>query len=77
MISASRASSQTTPRIVQSTLIAAPVSRRSRPIAVTATTAITIATAACVLLRSPVRARGSSQAAATSMPSHTTTGTTG
>ena len=55
----------------------ASATRRSRPIAVTAATATAMATAACALLSFPALARGISHAAATSMPSHTTTGTTG
>ena len=77
LISASKASSQITPRIVQSTFMVASAARRSSPIAVTAATATAIATAAWALLRSPACARGINHAAAASMPSHTTTGTTG
>src|SRR5262245_52255370 len=77
LVNAIRASSQTVPRIVQSTVIAAWSTRRSRSIAVTAATATATATIACAVVRSPGRARGSSHAADAARTSDTTTGTTG
>ncbi len=77
LVNVIRASRQATPRMVQSTVPAAPCTRRSRPIAVTATVAAATAAAACAMPRPPARARGTSHAATASMPSHTTTGTAG
>ena len=76
-LSATSASSQPVPTTDQSTEPLAPCARRSKPIATTTATATAIAIAACALVRPPARARGTSQAAAASMPSQAATGTAG
>ena len=76
-LSATRASSQIVPRIVQFTSTGATAARSSAPIAATAATATPIPANASAGPRPREQARGTSQAAAASTPSQTRTGTTG